>query len=176
MISDATVDAHLLGHFGQPTKTAKFSWGIHLVHVRHWAASRTDEGVDLYVTVGARLARSGPHTTEFFIGLTPGQDDVAGPLAALWRYQTKQNVTFDHGHTIPGEKPLWRDTGLDSMLVLRQANSVIPMVTAGQEHVEFMQVVPITSDERRSVHREGVDAFLRDWEDRAVPFWDSRRR
>lgn len=57
--------------------------------------------------------------TEFFIGLTPGQDEVAGPLAALWRYQDEHAVTFDHGHTVPGEEPLWPDTALNSMLVLR---------------------------------------------------------
>ncbi|CAB4915276.1 unannotated protein [freshwater metagenome] len=135
MISDAEVDDHLSGHFGQPTKSATFTWGAREVHVRHWDSGRTGEGVDLYVTVGARMARSGLHATEFFIGLTPGQDAVAGPLAALWHYQDKHNVTRDHGHTVPVEEPLWPGTALNTMLVVRQADSVLPALAAGRQHI-----------------------------------------
>jgi hypothetical protein len=169
------VAKHLRTVFGPPSRSGSFVWEQQDVAVYKWGAERTGEGVDLYATDGGTPPRSGTHTAEFFTGLTPGQDDVAGPLASLHRYQSFHDVMLGHGHTVRSEGPLWAGAALDSMLILSQATVIIPPLFTGDRHVEFLQMVPITTAERESVHSKGVGAFLEDWEARKVPFWDSKR-
>lgn len=175
MDTSQTVAAHLSSVFGPPSRSASFNWGRQEIAVHKWDSERTGEGVDLYVTESGASLVATAHADEFFTGLTPGRDEVAGSLASLHRYQHVRGVLLGHGHTVPAEEPLWPDTALNSMLVLRQAATIIPPLFTTSRHVEFLQVVPVTTPERQSVHRMGVDAFLADWEARQVPFWDSLR-
>jgi hypothetical protein len=168
------VDAHLRDRLGPPSRSASFKWDSQVVAVSKWDADRTNEGVDLYVTNGAALLEDA-HAVEFFVGLTPGRDEIAGPLAGLHHYQLEHGVSLGHGHTVPMDQPVWPGTSLDSLLILRQARAIIEHLNEGAVHVEFMQVIPTTGSERQTVHRMGIDAFLADWEARQVPFWDSSR-
>ena len=170
-----TVAAHLSTLFGPPTRSASYEWERQKVAVYKWDSERTGEGVDLYVTDGETPLGPTGHVSEFFTGLTPGRDDIASSLASLHRYQQVQGVLLGHGHTVPSDEPLWPETTLDSLLVLRQAAVIVPPLFTGSRHVEFLQVVPLTAPERQAVHHMGVDALLADWEARQVPFWDSLR-
>jgi hypothetical protein len=172
---EETTAGHLTSTFGPPSRSASFRWDTQDVAVYKWESERTGEGVDLYVTDSGAPPVAAGHVTEFFTGLTPGRDDIAGSLASLHRYQQVHGVLLGHGHTVPSDEPLWPDTMLNSMLILRQAVSIIPPLFTGSRHVEFLQVVPVTTPEHEAVHRVGVDAFLADWETRQIQFWDSLR-
>jgi hypothetical protein len=174
MRTSQTVEAHLRNLFGPPSRSASFLWEKQEVAVHKWEAERTGEGVDLYVTDSGFASADSSHAVEFFSGLMPGRDEIAGHMASLHRYQHVHGVLLGHGHTVPTE-PLWNQTALNSLLILRQAALVVPPLFAASHHVEFLQVVPTTALERESVHRMGVDAFLADWDDQQVAFWDSMR-
>jgi hypothetical protein len=175
MDTSQTVAAHLSSVFGSPSRSTSFTWGRQQIAVYKWDSEGTGEGVDLTSRTAGLRSSLRLMTPSSFTGLTPGRDEIAGSLASLHRYQQVHGVSLGHGHIVPSEEPLWPDTALNSMLVLRQAATIIPPLFTTSRHVEFLQVVPVTPPERQSVHRMGVDALLADWETRQVPFWSSLR-
>ena len=169
------------GRWGEPSRRANFRTGEYEIEILKWTASANGEGVDLYATLGASAedmpgAERG-HRVEYFIGLAPGRDDIASPLAGLGLFAQRERENVDHGHTIPAGGPLWAGTEMNTLLVLRQLGEILPALTLSDGvHVEFLQVVPIFEPERRLTAEHGVDALLKRWESAQTAFWEPHRR
>ncbi|HEV8421216.1 MAG TPA: suppressor of fused domain protein [Actinomycetota bacterium] len=167
-------------HWGKPSRRARFKVGEFDIEVDKWEAKSNPEGVNLYATIGAS-ARPLPrqdlkHRLEFFLGLTPAQDEVASPLAALGLYSARQGEGLDHGHTAPSDGPLWSGSRMRTFLVVRARPDFLPALELSDKlHVEFLQAIPIFESERRFKIRHGVEALLRRWEEGGVAFWDAGR-
>ena len=136
--------------------------------------------MDLYVTLGASehamIGDDPTHRVEYFVGLLPGRDEIASPLAALSLYAAREETSVRHGDTVLADGPLWPGSDVRTFLVLRQREEVLPtLALQGGIHVEPLQAIPIHDAERRFTVAHGADALLSRWEQRNVPFWDPRR-
>jgi hypothetical protein len=150
------------------------------VDIFMWNAEANPEGVNLYATIGASarpMAGHDPnHRVEFFVGLLPAKDEIASPLAALALYPTREGVAVDHGHTVPGDGPLWPGTDMRRFMVLRALGDVIPPLELPDGmHVEFLQAIPIFESELAYKSGHSAEALLRRWEESRVRFWDPNR-
>ena len=179
MILDAVRDLYV-ARWGGPARTANFQVGEFSVDVYKWSAETTPEGVNMYATVGASarpmVGRDPLHRTEFFIGLLPAMDAVASPLAALALYSAREDVSVDHGHTVPADGPLWPGTQMRRFLVMRPLGDTIqPLTLADGTHIEFLQALPIFDSELAFKTDHGAEALLERWEQSQVPFWDPNR-
>ena len=151
------------------------------MEIYKWDAAANGEGVDLYLTLGASaedMPGTEPgHRVEYLVGLQPGRDDVASPLAALGLYARREGETVDHGHTVPAGGSLWPGTEMSAFLVLRQVGEILPTLTLPDGvHVEFLQAVPVFDSELRFKAARGAEALLQRWQSAGTPFWDPRRR
>jgi hypothetical protein len=165
--------------FGAPSRRAQFDVDDHHMDVCKWSADRTSEGVAIYATLGVSTVtpkESPTHRHEFFIGLHPEKDDVVRALAVLGIHEARSNEALDHGHTVTLDWPLWERAQVRTFLVARQRGEIIPTLTLPEGlHVEFLQAIPVFESELDFKRRYGVDALLRHWADRQVPFWDPMR-
>jgi hypothetical protein len=157
-----------------------FTGTDHQVEVHKWSSDRNPEGVTLYATVGGSdhpVPGSDPtHRVEFFLGLLPGRDDIASPLAALALFPIREGKPLDHGHTVPAEAPLWRGTEMQRFLVMRPVMEIIPPLgLPGGVHVEFLQALPIFESELRYKVEHGAEELIHLWERTGVRFWDPDR-
>jgi hypothetical protein len=169
------------GRWGEPTRQAAFRTENYEMEILKWDAAATDEGVDLYATLGASADEMPGgelgHRVEYFVGLQPGQDEIASALAALGLYARREGENVDHGHTVPADGPLWSGTEMGTFLVMRQLGEILPALTLPDGvHVEFLQAIPIFESERRFKVNNGAEKLLQHWERRGVPFWDPHRK
>lgn len=167
-------------NWGRPSSRARFEVEGLSIEVLTWRPAENPEGVALYATVGASEktlpGHDSTHRMEFFIGLLPGRDEVAGPLAALGLYSAREGVALDHGHTVPSDTPLWPGCRMSSLLVIRTRDDYLRALELPRGlHVEFLQAIPIYDSERSFKHRYGTDALLELWESAGVPFWNPER-
>lgn len=166
--------------WGEPTRRARFEVEEFDIEIYKWAADANLEGVALYATIGASarpmVGRDPNHRVEFFLGLIPERDDVAGALAALGLYSFREGVALDHGHTVPAEGPLWLGTQMRTLMVLRPLSAFLPPLQLVEGlHVDFLQVVPLFDSERAFKSEHGAEALLDRWEEAGVPFWNPER-
>lgn len=166
--------------WGEPARKANFQVGEFSVDIYKWSAESTPEGVNLYATAGASswpmTGRTPGHRVEFFLGLLPAMDAVASPLAALALYAAREKVAVDHGHTVPGDGPLWPTTEMRRFLVMRPLGDIIqPLTLSDGTHVDFLQALPIYESEFAYKTEHGAEALLELWEQSQVPFWDPNR-
>jgi len=178
-VLDAVRDVYR-ARWGDESRRAVFRTRSDQVEILKWGASGNGEGVDLYATLGASAvdlpgAQPG-HRVEFFVGLRPGQDDIASALAALGLFARREQEFVGHGHTIPADGPLWPGTQMKTFLVLSQVGEIIPPADLFDGvHVEFLQAVPVFESERQYKIAHGADALVRLWERAGTPFWDPNR-
>ncbi|MFI5707787.1 suppressor of fused domain protein [Kribbella sp. NPDC051620] len=168
------------GRWGEPSRKAAFRSGAFEIEIFKWDAAANGEGVDLYATLGASVedmpGAGDGHRVEYFVGLQPGRDAIASPLAALGLFARREGVRVDHGHTVPADEALWPGSEMHTLLVLRQAVEILPELRLEDGvRVEFLQVVPVFESERMFVAEHGADTLLKRWEGAATPFWDPRR-
>lgn len=82
--------------WGEPSRTAPFQVREYEITVFKWERGRTGEDVDLYATLGACAwpvpGSEGGHRIEYIVGLRPGRDEIASPLAALGLYAQREGV------------------------------------------------------------------------------------
>lgn len=107
--------------WADPTRQARFRVDDLEIEIYKWDAAVNGEGVDLYATVGASLedmpgAASG-RRAEHVVGLLPGEDDVASPLAALGLFARREGQPIDHGHSVPADGALWPGTAMRTFLL-----------------------------------------------------------
>ena len=175
-----SVRDHYWGLWGEPSRTAEFTESDYTVEVNKWSSDTNPEGVDLYATIGAS-ANPAPqgdptHRVEFFLGLLPGRDDIASPLAALALFPIREGKPLDHGHTVPAEAPLWRGTEMQRFLIMKPITEIIPpLVLPRGVHVEFLQALPIFESELTYKVEHGAEKLIQLWERNGVRFWDPDR-
>lgn len=179
MISGSVRDGYL-ARWGEPSRTATFRVAGLDAEILKWKAEANPEGVNIYATIGASVhpmaGREPNHRVEFFLGLLPGKDDVASPLAALALYPSREGVALDHGHTVPADGPLWPGTEMRRFLILRPIdNTMPPLELPSGIHVELLQAIPIFESEFAYKSRLTADALLSRWEAKQTAFWDPRR-
>lgn len=176
------VRSHYRRTWGEPTEVFTFRGVVAgLVEVWKWSEDSTPEGVVFYATIGAseRPMRgvSELHRVEYFMPLLPADDAAAEVMAGVAVYPRLQNVALDHGHTIPISGLTWNGVPLPRVVMIRQSNSmVIPtLLLENDVHVEFLETVPIYEAEFEYKAQHGVEALLREWHNREVPYWESGR-
>jgi Suppressor of fused protein (SUFU) len=178
-VADAVRDLYHV-RFGEPARRARFEVDEYTIDVLKWDADVNPEGVNLYATVGAsswpRAGVDPKHRLEFFTGLTPAQDDIASPFAALGLYSAREGVALDHGHTVRTDRPLWPGSRMRAFLVMRPSPGYIPALDLPDGlHVEFLQAIPVFDSEIVFKANHGADTLMSHWEEVGVPFWDSDR-
>ena len=175
MIELETVREKYVARWGKPTRTALFRADKYAVEVLTWDAEANREGVALYATVGASSltpeGRPPEQRSEFFTGLQPARDEIAGALAALSLYGVREGVVLHHGHTVPSEEPLWTGSPMSTLLVVRARPGFLPpLVLPDELLVEFLQAIPIFETERAYKKVHGVEALMSLWEKAHTPF------
>jgi hypothetical protein len=180
MIDPGKVREFYVGRWGEPTRTDRFKADKHVVEVLTWDAAANREGVALYATVGASAwpleGRPAEERNEFFTGLQPARDEIAGALAALSMYGLGEGVALHHGHTVPSEEPLWTGSPMSTFLVVQARPAFLPPLELPDGlRVEFLQAIPIFETERAYKKVHGVEALMGLWEKARTPFWNPDR-
>jgi hypothetical protein len=180
MTAVETVRETCLALWGKPSRMARFEVEEFSVEVLKWDPKANPENVALYVTVGASaLPLPGlppEHRIEFFTGLLPARDEVAGALAALSLYPAREGVRLGHGHTVPSSGPLWKGSAMSSFLITRPRSDLLPPIeTEDGLHIEFLQAIPIFESERAYKKEHGVAALMECFSEAHTPFWDPQR-
>jgi hypothetical protein len=161
--------------FGEPSRVAEFkNPGISL-QILKWDADKHPEQVAFYATVG-RSERTLPreestHPVELFTGLLPEMDDVVFPLADL----VAAYDAMPPGSTFAWRKPLWEGILMDSFLVSRPVEPIVPSLEVEGVHVLFDQAIPLFPSERAFVIENGAPALRERWRSSQVPFWNPHR-
>jgi hypothetical protein len=174
MILEA-VRNHYLRLFGEPSREAHFKRADASVDILKWDADRHPQGVAFYATIG-RSARplhsDGPaHRVELFTGLLPAVDAIAFPLAEL---AISLNAMAP-GSTFQWSEALWSGTAMNSFLVWRPVEEIVPRLDAAGLHVLFDQAIPLFPAERDFVEQQGAEALRERWRASHVPFWNPAR-
>jgi len=174
------VKAHYRTLWGAPSRTATFSVADFATEVLKWDAARTPEKVNLYATAGASayvvVGREVDHRLEFFVGLSPAQDDVAEALARLVAETVLNQVAIADGMSVTFTELLWPGNEMRSFLVLRPRAEIIPALAVnGGQHVEFLQAIPIFAPEVSFKTKHGAQHLLAAWQKAAVGFWNPAR-
>lgn len=169
-----------VARWGEPSREARFNVDSFSIEIYKWDESVNREGVTIYATNGASTwpirGRAANHRLEFFVGLSPEEDGIASPLAALGLYAIRENTDVDHGHTVPAGQPLWSGTQMKSFLVMRPRIAFLaPLEVGGEVHVHFLQAIPIFESERMFNAERGIAALLDRWEKKKMPFWRADR-
>ena len=169
------VRGHYVRLFGEPSRVANFRRPEASVDVFKWDADKHPERVAFYATIGRSalvLHEDEPtHRVELFTGLLPAVDAIEFPLADL---ATSRNV-MGPGSTFEWWKPLWDDTLMNSFLISRPAEEIVPPLKAEGLHVLFDQVIPLFPAERAFVVEHGAEALRARWQPSKVPFWNPNR-
>lgn len=181
MIADQ-VREHYWSIWGPPSRSATFTTPDDRVEVYKWNADKNPEQVNLYATCGASVhapdAYHPGHRLEFFIGLLPERDEIARVMALVALDSRLHGEQLDHGHSLTYPEPLWTGSAFHSLLVARPVENVVQTLVTGDGqglHVEFLQVIPVYPSELRFKSEYGVEALMRLWEDKQVPFWNPDR-
>ncbi|MCW2573609.1 MAG: Suppressor of fused protein [Frankiales bacterium] len=162
----AAVRGLYLARFGEPLAVARFDRSGEVIEVAKW----NTEGVFLYATLGGCVLSEGDHLAEYFCGLSLPRDDIASALAALAAYDSP----VGHGDTVPGE--LWANSPMRRFLVLQPTEDFLPPLRLpDDDHVGFMQAIPLYDSELIVLRAQGPDLFMRGWEEDEVAFWDPCR-
>lgn len=173
------VAAHYRALWGEPSRKAEFTAFGHRVEVYKWSEDANPEGVNLYATIGCSVypivGFNSEHRLELYAGLLPAADDVAKPLAMVALDPILHNTPLSEGHTITYPEPLWRGTAMNSVLIMRPVEPIIPPLRTAGVHVDFLQVVPIFASELAVIRRAGHRGLLAHWQRKRVPLWDPRR-
>jgi hypothetical protein len=167
-------------HWGEPSRRAHFQTGDVHMEILKWDSTVTDEGVDLYATLGScnypASTMHANHRAEYIMGLLPGRDEVAPTLASVGVYTMRNREDLDHGHTLPVEGDLWPGAKMNYLLITRPTPPLIPALQHENGlHVEFMQVTPIFASEKAFKGEFGVESLLDKWMASGTPFWSPNR-
>lgn len=170
---------HLAALWGGPSRTAEFSRGDKRVRVLKWSEQQTGEDVAIYATVGISDQPLGPsneaHRAELFLGFRPEEDRIAQPLASLAFSSSPENPYFLHGHTVTFQEPLWDGTEMSAVLLMYPREAVIADLRVHDQHVRFVQVIPLFMSELEFKKATSAEALVEYWAQRKQPFWNPRR-
>ncbi|MEW2145889.1 suppressor of fused domain protein [Micromonospora vinacea] len=149
------------------------------MEVYKWPEEATGEGVTIYATNGASLARpasSGGRRVEFFVGFSPEFDDIAPSMSLLGSYP-QSGGDVSPGQTVTLGGPLWSGAAVSTFLIVPQIEDLLtPLVLPDSTHVHFCQVLPISESELELKRLKGAVWLLGELNDRGIPTWRSGRR
>ncbi len=176
---EEAVRGHYIALWGKPARTAWFDYPEgYRIWVYKWNPNPPPDELVFYATLGGSLhpmegGRDPSHRIEIVIGLSSDHDDIAGTLASVADYPARNKTSLDHGHTVPGEKPLWEGTGMSDFLLLGQDDVITPLELPDRIHVHFLLAVPLYRDELEFKRQNGLETFLQ--RSRKVEIWDADR-
>src|SRR5690242_9369628 len=94
-MTSSEVRSHYVDNWGEPSREARFNLGEAVVEVLKWDHTKTEEGVNLYVTCGASASPmptpGNDHRVEFVTGILPEEDGIAKGLALLGTFHLSGN-------------------------------------------------------------------------------------
>ena len=170
--------SHYEEHLGTSARRQTFRRAAAAVEVWTWDPVESGEGVWLHVSLGAsaELGADRHHGHEFFIGLTQDLEGVDRRLASLAGYRYETGIELGPGHGVPADNPLWPNTGMSALLVMRPREPIIPdLVLDDGRHTVFLQAIPLYRSELGYKTRRGAEALMAEFERLQVPFWGATR-
>src|SRR5262249_9751827 len=145
------------------------------LEIHKWEAANHPSGVNFYATLGRSTRPHGQHEdnhrVEFVIGLRPAVDDIIFPLAAL----AASSAEMAPGSTFRWHKALWAGTEMNSLLVSRPLEEVVPPLHVDALHIVFDMAIPLFPAECEFVIENGPEALRERWERSKVAFWNPLR-
>lgn len=164
--------------YGDPERQARFTAASgEVITIFKWGASRTNEDVAIYASLGAsRLFGDAGESCEFFIGLSPDEDSIVDALAevALHGNGTKNIPT--EGDTVSLSYSLWNGTKARS-LMFSGGDEIVPPVKDGDgKQIWFLQLVPLFDSEVGYKQEHGEEGLWDLFEAKAVPYWCPSRQ
>ena len=170
--------SHYEEHLGTPARRQIFRRYAAAVEVWTWDPVQSGEGVWLHVSLGAcpELDADQRHGHEFFIGVAQDLEGVDRRLAALAGYRYDTGIELWPGHSVRVDDPLWSNTEMSALLVMRPREPIIPdLVLDDGRHTVFLQAIPLHRSELAYKTRRGADELINEFERLRVPFWDATR-
>ncbi|WP_250027542.1 suppressor of fused domain protein [Paractinoplanes maris] len=169
------VARHYRSLWGRPGRKLNFGGHGVRVQVHHWRAADTDEGVELYATVGASAARmAGRHRVEFILGLT-SEVDVAESLAGLGSFPALAGE-IDKGDTVTLGGPLWPGSDFRAYLIIPEVDDYLPPLVSRRAHVQFLRAMPIFESEIDLKKEHGAGWVMEELDQRGMRIGDANRR
>lgn len=170
------VRSHYLSIFGEPTRRGLFvSRDGPRIEIMKWDPIASGEDVNIYATAGACVALDAAVSRcEFFMGLLPEADDVAGCLAEVAMHGLGNRQMPGYGSTIRLSSPLWRGSQMQSVLVTSNGVNLIPHLKE-PVHVEFLQLVPLYPEELHLVRDRGEEYLWKGFRKAQVRYWNPYR-
>lgn len=162
--------------YGSPARTAEFvsKDGIE-IKIYKWTAEQTKEGVSIYSTMGANSRLSDKaFACEFFIGLTPDADDIAGALAEVALHGSRGSQPPKNGDSITLSHPLWDGTNARSFL-FTDGDEILPPLQLKDKLITFIQLVPLFDSELNYKKDNGEQKLWAAFEAKKTPYWCSNR-
>ncbi|MGN9839180.1 suppressor of fused domain protein [Nonomuraea sp. H19] len=166
---------------GKPTREALFMKDDFKIGVLKWNPSPATAGVSLYATIGASdypMPHGNPlHRQEFFVGFTPGWDDIADPLAQLGSYSQFNEKNLDTSHILRLPESFAEGIRLTGFLIVSPLDGFLPSaaLTDGR-HVEFLMAIPVYPEELDFAAQHGVEDLRDAMEAKEIPFWKVNRQ
>ncbi len=149
VVSAEEIEALYVSRFGPPSDVFRYGPDQRPITVFRWATDVTNEGVNLYATLGASFApmQGSPwsHRIEFHLGLLPDAPDVASSLGALAAYVAVSGVQIGDSHSFSTDGSLWRGARMGHLLIVAQSSDTIipPLECADGTHITFLPAVPV---------------------------------
>ncbi len=150
------IGSYYVDKWGEPSREMQFSNECANVDVLIWDPSEATMGVTMYATVGGsnyKIPGSDvDHRQEFYVGLLPEADNIAGALAMLAAHSTITGRMLDHGHFFRAQQPIIDErSGLYGFFLLssfdENGDFEPPVVLADGRHVALFMAVPAFSNE-----------------------------
>lgn len=132
----------------------------------------------LYASCGAYKVTMDSNFRVEFVLLAPEESDQNIELLSLVSYMHRdQRHRLDVGHTMSIGRPWLPNSNLSSLLVSLPyfAGPKFEVLHAGEVHIRFLWLIPITAGEERFCHENGLEALERRFEARQINYLDPYR-
>jgi hypothetical protein len=164
--------------YGEPIRKAEFkSPDGDIVQVFKWDEGQTDEGVTIYATLGAsRILGDSFESCEFFIGLTPSVDSIAGALAEIALHGNGTKGIPNSGDTTTLVHELWEGTQAKTFMFTDGDGIIPPIKDESERQIRFIQLVPLFERELDYKKKHDEEALWEKFEKVDARYWDSNRK
>lgn len=138
-----------------------------------------ENGLWMYFSLGAWRVRRERHASEFFL-CAPERCEAHVELLSIVAHVHAglEGGKLAVGHTLPIGRPWLPGSDCDYLFV--SSPYVLPdhasNLVVGEQHVEFLWLIPVTAAEARYRHKHGVEALEQRFEDAALEYWNAARR
>lgn len=162
--------------FGEPWHTARYRTGDRSIRVFAWTPEQTGQGVYIFATLGAHAGVGNPDQgCEFFFGLTSCPEGLPDSLAEVALDGNGTDRIPQSGDTITLAFDLWQGTRARAYMFTDGGDEIIPPLEIGELRLDFIQLVPLFSEEVDFKTRRGEAALWQAFERVQLPYWDASR-